>query len=608
MNPSTMMVNWCEEEQVEGINGTKPTPAITNTTSTQTHTQTILTHSLIQAWPTNAPTQVILKHNSNHTPPLPIPYHVMSTPTTPQTNTSQFQHTKKCERWTVGTADGLERMLGYPSIGPGISIARKPLPKMPAHLSQVKHTKQPNTGPSQPTVILWPNHNTNNHISHTHSLFTSLLNTPPLTYHTNPNQKHSNQSQHTHPPYTSPLSNLLNLYKQSLSQISPHNSHLHKSQTKHTIIEHHFTLILDTTPARSHEQARIEELGIPTQMGAGEMDTEGVNEEDGAIEKRRRTGAQPLPSPDRSADAFEVVERERVRKYNKVNTQDPAPPNLTRPLTPEFHTTNLSLNLIHPSQPNTTTHFQALTPNFNNKPYILTQAYAERQEILETIEAVRGRNTAADLFFEVSTPTLSITTQLLTHSPTHIQNARCNKRHHSHTPTPPLPHFNHDNLQSVQATLHTLSHTVHTYTQVNEKIYVSEAAKLGTNLRVEVFEPVLDEEGDMKNLVMYMVAKTIGDLPLEVKWWTGRLDNNNNPIREEGEMALADWGELHRNALPLTQTKENHTIQSNTQELESTLPHCPTSPGAGDRSTRTRKRKEFTAKVTRETKHAKNRE
>jgi hypothetical protein len=228
-------------------------------------------------------------------------------------------------------------------------------------------------------------------------------------------------------------------------------------------------------------------------------------------------------------------------------------------------------------QPTTTTHFQTLTSNFNNEPYISTQAYAERQQILETIETVRGRNTAADLFFEVSTPTLSITTQLLTHSPTHIQNTRGNKRHSSHTPTPLPSHINHDNLQSVQATLHTLTHTVHTYTQVNEKIYVSEAAKLGTNLTVEVFEPVLDEEGDMKNLVMYMVAKTIGDLPLEVKWWTGRLDNNNNPIREEGEMALADWGELHRNALPQTQTKESHTIYPNTQGSNqlypTTLPH-----------------------------------
>ena len=44
--------------------------------------------------------------------------------------------------------------------------------------------------------------------------------------------------------------------------------------------------------------------------------------------------------------------------------------------------------------------------------------------------------------------------------------------------------------------------------------------KIGTKLSVEVFEPVLDEEGDVKNMVMYMVAEAIGDIPLEVKWWT----------------------------------------------------------------------------------------
>ena len=204
----------------------------------------------------------------------------MLIPINPLTNTYQFPGTKKCERWTVGTADGLERMLGYPSIGPGIAIARKAPPKMPAHLSE----------------------------------------------------------------------------------------------------------------------ARLNELSTPTPQGSTNMDTEEGDDSDATTEKRRKTQAQPLLMPDRSAEALEIVERERVRKYEK--------------------------------------------------------AYAERQEILAATEAVHRRNTAADLFFSV-----------------------------------------------------------------NAKIYIDEAAKLGTNLRVEVFEPVLDEEGDIKNMVMYMVAETMGDLPLEVKWW-----------------------------------------------------------------------------------------
>ena len=94
---------------------------------------------------------------------------------------------------------------------------------------------------------------------------------------------------------------------------------------------------------------------------------------------------------------------------------------------------------------------------------------------------------------------------------------------------------------------------------------------------MEVFEPVLDEEGDVKNMVMYMVAETIGDLPLEVKWWTGRMDDNNKPIREEGEMAIADWGELHRNTTVQIQTKNrnmNHySIKDTNTVYPTTLPH-----------------------------------
>ena len=238
----------------------------------------------------------------------------------------------------MGTADGLERMLGYPSIGPGIAIARKALPKMPAHLAQ----------------------------------------------------------------------------------------------------------------------SRIDELSGPTSQGAIGMDVAETDHSADANEKRRRLASQPLPPPERSAEALDIVERERTRKYNK--------------------------------------------------------AIAERQEILATIEAIQRRNTAADLFFAV-----------------------------------------------------------------NAKIYIDEAAKLGTNLTVEVFEPVLDEEGDVKNMVMYMVAETIGDLPLEVKWWTGRMDDNNKPIREEGEMAIADWGELHRNTFMQFQTKNRCMTQPSTKDTNTlystTLPH-----------------------------------
>ena len=95
--------------------------------------------------------------------------------------------------------------------------------------------------------------------------------------------------------------------------------------------------------------------------------------------------------------------------------------------------------------------------------------------------------------------------------------------------------------------------------KVNGKIYTDEAAALGTTLTIESFEAVLDEGGDVKNTVMYMVATgPIGDIPLEVKWWTGRMDASNKPLREMGEMAIADWGEAHRNATKKTQTKHKH--------------------------------------------------
>ena len=97
--------------------------------------------------------------------------------------------------------------------------------------------------------------------------------------------------------------------------------------------------------------------------------------------------------------------------------------------------------------------------------------------------------------------------------------------------------------------------------KVNGKIYTAdEAALLGTTLTVESFEAVLDEDGDVKNTVMYLVASgPIGDIPLEVKWWTGRLDaSNKQPLRELGEMAIADWGDAHRNTTPRILTKHTH--------------------------------------------------
>ena len=173
---------------------------------------------------------------------------------------------------------------------------------------------------------------------------------------------------------------------------------------------------------------------------------------------------------------------------------------------------------------------------------------------MAAIETTVQRNTAADLFFEVSTPTLTTTTQPL------IKNLT----HHPHTlPTLSL-HTQHNKQTTTQPITHTLTQSFVTYTQVNAKIYVEEARKLGTNLRMEVFEPVLDEEGDIKNMVMYMVAETMADIPLELKWWTGRMDASNNAVREMGEMAIADWGDLHRNTTKQTQTKNRNATHTNT--------------------------------------------
>ena len=142
-------------------------------------------------------------------------------------------------------------------------------------------------------------------------------------------------------------------------------------------------------------------------------------------------------------------------------------------------------------------------------------------------------------------------------------------------------------LSTYPLNLHPLSHSVHTLhslalphdtnscqpSKVNGKIYTDEAAALGTILTIESFEAVLDEGGDVKNTVMYMVATgPIGDIPLEVKWWTGRMDNKNKPIRELGEMAIADWGEAHRNATKEIQTKHKHE-NPHTKSMNLTLTH-----------------------------------
>ena len=80
--------------------------------------------------------------------------------------------------------DGKERLLGYPSIGPGITITHKPVPKMPSHLtqespysSQIPKHKQPSP-PTQelrrPNHILPPLHSITCHL---HPLLPTLVTT-----------------------------------------------------------------------------------------------------------------------------------------------------------------------------------------------------------------------------------------------------------------------------------------------------------------------------------------------------------------------------------------------------------------------------------------------
>ena len=64
------------------------------------------------------------------------------------------------------------------------------------------------------------------------------------------------------------------------------------------------------------------------------------------------------------------------------------------------------------------------------------------------------------------------------------------------------------------------------------------------------------------------------------------MDDNNIPIREEREMAIADWGELHRNTLPQIQTKDRYTIHSSIKDTNTlyptTLPHQVLATGASE--------------------------
>ena len=277
MKPSAMIVHWCEEEQAQEINRTQPTHETTTTTTmksnkytthtskinTTTHTNHILfthipthtphtqisshtlhtytpihtlptnvthtmpTHTPIQALPTHTPTHTPPTNTHPHTLPLHIHTQTLPIPPIPLTNTPQFSRTKKCERWTVGTADGLERMLGYPSIGPGISITRKTRPKMPSHLSQVN----PLRFYTIHTHLLYTSPLSNLHSHHKHNLSQTLPHNPhPI----------SPPTIHTHPLYTSHLSNLLRYHKYNLPQSLPHIP-LPTSPPKytHTFYTHH---------------------------------------------------------------------------------------------------------------------------------------------------------------------------------------------------------------------------------------------------------------------------------------------------------------------------------------------------------------------------------
>ena len=161
MNATTMIVNWCEEEKVTKKSGTKPTQETKTTTTTTTKSNKQTTHTK-ETNITTTPTKTNMKETQ-----LRTKEHT-STPSNSQTNTPQFPETKKCERWTVGTVDGLQQIMGYLSIGPGISIARKARPRMPAHLTTVNPTPNQDPNPNHPSLPPWLDPKTQNRTSHIH--------------------------------------------------------------------------------------------------------------------------------------------------------------------------------------------------------------------------------------------------------------------------------------------------------------------------------------------------------------------------------------------------------------------------------------------------------
>ena len=89
-NPTTMVVNWCEEEQVEEKRGFKPTYEITTSTTKKsnkhtTHTSTInITTRTTYTLPPPSPT---------HTPPTHIPKHIPPTNILTHTMLTRITHT-----------------------------------------------------------------------------------------------------------------------------------------------------------------------------------------------------------------------------------------------------------------------------------------------------------------------------------------------------------------------------------------------------------------------------------------------------------------------------------------------------------------------------------
>ena len=97
-----------------------------------------------------------------------------------------------------------------------------------------------------------------------------------------------------------------------------------------------------------------------------------------------------------------------------------------------------------------------------------------------------------------------------------------------------------------------------TYLKGNSAIYIGAAETHGTIIEIEKHDIVLDEDGDCSSTVIYIAGKEIGNLPLEVKWWTGAIDERGRPVRVDGEIHLTDWGGAHRYTPP--HTHKTHAI------------------------------------------------